>query len=92
MKNVFVMCLALSAALASAGCKKKASDSNEAFGKMTEFKDHMCACKDKDCVDKVEADMSKWSDEMAKKMGDKKPTMSEAESKKYAVSTPPAVA
>lgn len=87
MRNVFVVCMALSAALASAGCKKKAGDSaDDAFAKMSGFKDSMCACKDKACADKVSADMTKWSEEMAKKnTGDKKPvTMSEADTKKYA--------
>jgi hypothetical protein len=86
MKNVFLVCMALSAALASAGCKKKADGGDDAFAKMSEFKDSMCACKDKACADKVTADMTKWSEEMAKKnTGDKKAgTMSEADTKKYA--------
>jgi hypothetical protein len=86
MRNLFVVCLALSAAFASAGCKKKSGDAgNEAFGKMTEFKDQMCACKDTDCVNKVTADMAKWGEEQAKKMeGKPAPKMSDADTKKYA--------
>lgn len=86
MKNVFVMCVALTAALGAAGCKKKkSSDGNAALAKMSEFTDKMCACKDIDCVTKITEEMAKSGEEEAKKAGDKKAAaMSEAESKKHA--------
>ena len=38
---------------------------------MGEFKDKMCACKDKKCADDVQDQMNKWSAESAKSAGDK---------------------
>jgi hypothetical protein len=35
---------------------------------MTEFKDVMCRCKNKACADKVTEEMTRWSQDMAKKM------------------------
>ena len=56
--------------LASFGCKKKGG-AGEAMAKMGEFKDQMCACKDKKCADGVQDAMNKWSAENAKNAGDK---------------------
>jgi hypothetical protein len=56
--------------IASFGCKKKGG-AGEAMAKMGEFKDQMCACKDKKCADGVQDAMNKWSAENAKNAGDK---------------------
>ena len=52
------------------GCKKKDGD---AMAKMSEIKDHMCACKegDKDCVAKVQKEMADYT-EANKNMKDDK--------------------
>jgi hypothetical protein len=84
MRNVFVVMVALSAALASAGCKKKANDADAAYAKLSAFKDQMCGCKDKACVDQVQDEMMKWGEEQSKKLGGKKPTMSDDEHNKLA--------
>jgi len=39
---------------------------DEAMVKMGEFRDKMCVCSDKTCVDAVTDEMTKWSMEMAK--------------------------
>ncbi|MBL9018551.1 MAG: hypothetical protein JNL83_30475 [Myxococcales bacterium] len=73
--------------IASFGCKKKGG-AGEAMAKMTEFKDKMCACKDSKCATGVQEEMTKWSQEMAKNAGDKKPEpMSEDDQKKYTEAT-----
>lgn len=73
--------------IASFGCKKKGG-AGEAMAKMTEFKDKMCACKDAKCAQGVQEEMTKWSQEMAKNAGDKKPEpMSEEDTKKYTEAT-----
>ena len=73
--------------VASFGCKKKGG-AGEAMAKMTEFKDKMCACKDSKCATGVQEEMTKWSQEMAKNAGDKKPEpMSEDDQKKYTEAT-----
>jgi hypothetical protein len=71
MKNLTIVFMA-AAALASFGCKKKGG-AGDAMAKMSEFKDKMCACKDKKCADEVQDAMNKWSAENAKSAGDKKP-------------------
>jgi hypothetical protein len=70
MKNLTIAFMA-AAALTSVGCKKKGG-AGEAMAKMSEFKDQMCACKDKACADKVQDSMNKWSAENAKNAGDSK--------------------
>lgn len=73
MKNLTIAFLATASLFAVGACKKKGGgDAGEAVAKMTEFKDQMCACKDKACADKVQEGMTKWSTEMAAKAGDKK--------------------
>jgi len=51
---------------------------------MTEFKDKMCACKDKACSDKVNDEMMKWGQEQAKNAGDKAAMTDGEEAKKVA--------
>src|SRR4029079_12222914 len=63
MKKISIAFLA-ALSLASFGCKKKGGA--EASAKMTEFRDRMCACKDKACADKVNDDLTKWTQEQAK--------------------------
>lgn len=73
MKNLTIAFLATASLFAVGACKKKGGgDAGEAVAKMTEFKDQMCACKDKACADKVQESMTKWSQDMAAKAGDKK--------------------
>ena len=54
MKKISIAFVA-AMALASFGCKKKGAA--EAMGKMNDFRDKMCACKDKACADKVIDDL-----------------------------------
>ena len=65
-------------------CKKKKPevDHDAAIAKMAEFKDQMCACKDKVCGDKVQEAMTKWSTDMAARSPDKRVNASEAQMKK----------
>lgn len=73
MKNLTIAFLATASLFAVGACKKKAGgDAGEAVAKMTEFKDQMCACKDKACADKVQESMTKWSTDMAAKAGENK--------------------
>ena len=69
MKNLSIAILAALSLLSFAGCKKKGGA--DMIAKMTEFKDQMCKCADKACADKVMADMTKWTQDMAKEGGDK---------------------
>ncbi len=66
MKNLGIAFLA-AMTIASFGCKKK----GDVIGRMTEFKDKMCKCTDKACVDKVEEEETKAMQEMAKGGGEK---------------------
>jgi hypothetical protein len=87
MKNLTIALMA-AAAFTSVGCKKKGGGAGEAMAKMTEFKDKMCACKDAKCAQGVQEEMTKWSQDMAKNAGDKKPEpMSEEDQKKYSEAT-----
>lgn len=63
---MFVCVIALS--VFAFGCKKSGGAS-EAASKMEGFAKAMCDCKDKACGDKVQEDMTKWSQEMAKSAG-----------------------
>ena len=69
MKNLSIAILAALSLLSFAGCKKKGGA--DMIAKMTEFKDQMCKCTDKACADKVMADMTKWTQDLAKEGGDK---------------------
>jgi hypothetical protein len=82
MKNLTIAFLAAVSLMSFAGCKKKAG--GDMMGKMTEFKDAMCKCADKACAEKVTADMTKWSTDMAKEAGDKPVVPSEEDMKKMA--------
>jgi hypothetical protein len=67
MKNFTIAFLAAASLFTVGACKKKGGgDAGEALAKMKEFKDQMCKCADKACADKVQADMGKWSEAMAK--------------------------
>ena len=48
----------------------------QVMAQFTVYSDHMCACRDKACVDKVTDEMTRWSQEMAKE-DPKPPHMSE---------------
>ncbi len=45
---------------------------DDVLGQMTEFKDRMCSCRDKACVDKVEEDETRRMQELAKAMSNKR--------------------
>jgi hypothetical protein len=64
---VFVAALSL---VTVTGCKKKGGG-GEALAKLEGFSKSMCECKDKACADKVQADMTKWSEEQAKQASGK---------------------
>jgi hypothetical protein len=72
--NKIMIVLVAALSLASFGCKKKGG-AGEAMAKMEDFKNKMCACKEHDtkCAQGVTDEMTKWSQEMAKNAGDKKP-------------------
>ena len=61
MKKIGFLFAAALALGSFSGCKKKGGDM---MGKMTEFKDHMCACKDgdKDCAMKVQKEMADYAE------------------------------
>ena len=61
MKNLTIAFIATASLFAVGACKKKGGgDAGEAVAKMTEFKDQMCACKDKACADKVKEEFMGW--------------------------------
>src|SRR6185503_9713786 len=70
--------LAVGAAATLGGCKKAGDDVS---ARMAAFKDKMCGCKDKACIDQVTAEMAKWS---ADHRGDTPDKTSEADQKKIA--------
>ena len=72
MKNIKVIlgALSLAALCLGAGCKK-----GGAAGEMKKFADDICACKDMDCVQKVQKD---FADKNKDKKGDVKLSESEA--------------
>jgi hypothetical protein len=51
------------------GCKKKGPALGEAMAKMETFQKSMCDCTTKQCGDKVDEEMMKWSAEVAKSAG-----------------------
>jgi hypothetical protein len=61
MKKIGVLFAAAVALGSLSGCKKGGGD---AMAKLTEIKDHMCACKDgdKDCVVKVQKEMAEYTE------------------------------
>jgi hypothetical protein len=81
MKNLTIAFLAAISIMSFAGCKKKGGG-GDMMAKMTAFKDDMCKCADKACAEKVTADMTKWSADMAKEAGDKPVVPSEEDMKK----------
>jgi hypothetical protein len=48
------------------GCKNAGGGAAEAIAKTAEFKDKMCACKDKGCADQVSQEMTRWGAEHSK--------------------------
>lgn len=83
MKKISIVFLA-AVSLATFGCKKKGGA--DVVAKMGEFKDRMCACKDKACGDKVSDDMIKWSSEVQKSDKDGKGGTEEETKKVVAIS------
>src|SRR5215216_1504629 len=68
MHKVLLVIVAAVSIFTVTGCKKQGSG-GEAAAKMDGFAKDMCACKDKACGDKVNADMAKWGEENAKAAG-----------------------
>ncbi|HVK72521.1 MAG TPA: hypothetical protein VM734_04350 [Kofleriaceae bacterium] len=58
-------------------CGGNAAD--ELLGKMKEFKDKTCACKDKACLEKVEKDAMEWMMKNADKFKNVKPSKAQDE-------------
>lgn len=61
----------------AAGCGGGGAD--EILGKMRGFKDKVCACKDKACVEGVEKEMLEWAMKNMDKMKNLKPTKAQDE-------------
>lgn len=53
-----------------AACRPPAKQhARDLLAKFAEFRDRMCACQDKSCVDKVQDDLTRWTSEAAKQPG-----------------------
>lgn len=66
--------LALSSLLALGACGSKA---DEAISGLKKYRDKMCACSDKDCVETVNKEFRDWRKDMKKEMkGEDKPSES----------------
>ncbi len=74
--------LAFLVLVAACKMKKPEVDQDAAVVAMLEFKDQMCACKDKACADKVQETMTKWSTDMAARAGNKRDNANEAQIEK----------
>ena len=68
MQKVLLVVVAALSMITVTGCKKKGAG-GDALAKLEGFSKAMCECKDKACADKVQADMTKWSEENAKTAG-----------------------
>jgi hypothetical protein len=78
MRFGFMLLAASVAAGTLWACKKSGDD---ASARMAAFKDKMCACKDRACIDQVTGEMAKWS---ADHRGEATEKASEADQKKMA--------
>ena len=76
MKKILIAVTTIALA-AGAGCGGGGAD--EILGKMRGFKDKVCACKDKACVDNVEKEMMEWAMKNMDKMKNMKPTKAQDE-------------
>jgi hypothetical protein len=76
MKKILVAFTSLALAT-GAGCGGGGAD--EILGKMRSFKDKMCKCTDKACVDGVEKEMMEWAVKNMEKMKGMKPTKAQEE-------------
>jgi hypothetical protein len=66
MKHSMLVSIMVLAVTASCGKKDGAGGGPaKALAKMTEFKDRLCACKDKACADAVSQELSKWMSDVA---------------------------
>ena len=68
---------ALLVLVAAPACKKRSATSR-AIAEFAEFADRMCACKDQACADRLQEDMTKWSQELAAKSAPEKPSAADA--------------
>ena len=79
------------ALLLAPACKKKsepAAEASSATAKMSELRANMCACRDQRCAEQVQVEMTRWSQDMAKQAGGRRPEpMSEEQQRKYADDT-----
>jgi hypothetical protein len=69
MRNLLLAGLLLGSVL---GCGKK-DPFDAALDEIGTIKDKMCACKDKDCAEKVDKEFEAWRDGLKDKIGDSKP-------------------
>jgi len=81
MRFVFTL-LAASLTFMTACHKKSGGGSGDAMAKLTEFKDKMCACKDKACTEQVTGELTRWKSE---KGGDAKKASGDDQKKMAAV-------
>lgn len=56
---------------AGPACKKKSNPFDKAFAAMGAFKDRMCGCKDRACAERVQEDLTRWSQENARTLDDR---------------------
>ena len=76
MKKILIA-VASMALMTGSGCGGGGAD--EILGKMRGFKDKVCACKDKACVEGVEKEMMEWAMKNMDKMKNMKPTKAQDE-------------
>lgn len=76
MKKILIA-VASMALMTGSGCGGGGAD--EILGKMRSFKDKVCACKDKACIEGVEKEMMEWAMKNMDKMKNMKPTKAQDE-------------
>jgi ketosteroid isomerase-like protein len=59
------------------------ADLADALAALEQFKDKMCACKDKACAEKMNEEYARWGSEMAKNAGERPTAMSEEMTQKF---------
>lgn len=73
---------------AAPACKKTEDLKAQAMAKMAEAMDKMCACKDHACAQKVQEEMTRWAQDIARRAGDRRPEpMSEEDQQRYTATT-----
>lgn len=68
MRFVFMLLAAVSLTFVTA-CNNKKSGDGGPMAKLIQFKDEMCACKDKACAEQVSGALTKWKSEHKGEVG-----------------------